>query len=1219
MSFEVQNTRIINLSAKMNNRQNNETLEVDPNSKGLELVSLSNADLFNTNTLASRLGTTDICGGIVDESVSISCALNLLTPPTGVVIHSGSTSQIRLDIEPRVQNGKGMIIIPTGNFNLYSGNVFLQGYFPATLSPNGTVSADDYSLQMKLYQLNQVPLPSSGTSWFSGTTNIFSHSILWPLTNYSVPASSGVADIPHIAGGLLSPVAISNSGGNFNVGLFSGAAFNWFSDITPVAYKFEAPYMLTTGNVYYMVMEVYGKKQQAAGVQAADFFANDLQIQTLFTDFMPNTALAVTQVSSGFDIVQPFSYGINSKAQLQTCLQQYNGASYLLVDIPTATNDMSSPLVSGLTFNGSISTENVVTQTVPFVSSYFNGATQTPNFDTSTVEFGQSIFIPSGTWNVFGSYFYATPNARPLWNNYTRNKAVISGNGYNLGYVGRFSTIDNSSGTLAGGDFKVNRRTVVAEFSGNYVFDNILNNASGNNLATSANYDLHKIYALYDNPITITVPGTGSEYLLSFKYYDFQTGGDYTDFTYRNITTGPFSPTTQFQSFVQTGFDKAGTYNNSGTFMMNYNNDDQTFITPSGDTYFTTPTQDNLSCGLIVVQSGNGITSVYDYRVGDSRSQRIIYTIQDKVKEFELHAPAASNHIVIHSGAAIGNELKWSHSTFQNDLFSHQYSQTSGLYWDQIYSGTANDFMQLHGLRPNFAMTEVPSATGIAGTGTGASYLASGTSISLILGTQLNSGGIRASITGNIATTGVSSYVKLDGTDIFNPVGLALGTGTSQYKFDVAPGQPTYVFATENGGSTFYLADLYTGTSVQTLSQFINPVPSTGTFPLYIKNVSGPSSTGNIVLTQQVPQVILNPQEYLTNQVDVPKFKKTIVYKNMLLGIGDTVNPSRLWFSEIQAPNIYGVDTNFFGFYDIDNDNGQELTGIEIFKDYLILFKQNSTYRANFTANPGDPLDFFKLSSTIGNLGIFDTVSTDYGVFGLSQFGPILASYAGADTIGDEILPYYQQLDHSSLIFSVAIHDRERQQIYWSISNENLSPDRNIGLTYSYAEKAWTIRENGMWLSGAANGVGDADNFTLLYCGDVLGQIFALDNGVADQDVLFNDGNGNVLTQNVSLVAETPWLNFGNSQDLKQLKNLRINCDNSNQRLKIDVYFDQNQTTPKYTRYLNMNVPVINRVISLAQNCRTCKFVITSVGSPSRVKLNSIQIGFIELGPRINI
>lgn len=93
--------------------------------------------------------------------------------------------------------------------------------------------------------------------------------------------------------------------------------------------------------------------------------------------------------------------------------------------------------------------------------------------------------------------------------------------------------------------------------------------------------------------------------------------------------------------------------------------------------------------------------------------------------------------------------------------------------------------------------------------------------------------------------------------------------------------------------------------------------------------------------------------------------------------------------------------------------------------------------------------------------------------------GQLWPHISGVETIGDEILPYFQSLDHNSLIHSVAIHDIAHQQILWSITNSNSSLDNQKGLVYSYAEKKWGIRQNGMW--NAAGIIGDSDSFNLLF------------------------------------------------------------------------------------------------------------------------------------------
>jgi hypothetical protein len=1005
MAYAKKQTNIINLAAKMNSRQNNESMNIDPNTTSMEMVSLTNADLFHTQALAARLGVDDISNGIVNASGGSSIIVQ--TADNSASGTAESTVTITNQQPNVIFDYAGMFIIPTGNGqNLFTGTF----YHSSTLSASAYSalgSEIDYELKFKawVYPMDQATLPSSGTSWMSGTTapRRIPHDI-------GLSGNYNVAPYPQITIASASlnsstPVAISVPI-TFTPGPYTWDGSNYVTATGTFDVVFSAPYEMNTGTVYWIKPLI----ENTSGTSNRSIELT--YVQNGATDISPNTLMAQEFLYIGAPANQ--SYAVRKfapeKSWFKTNIYEYQSPSYLLVDNGTANRTITVPIVSGSFISAPNFVANVQTGVVTGLS--YQPLSRT----TKSPEFGEVIHIPSGTWTIYGSYFFANTytglsNQGAALNNWTRNAVPFPSTDYNAGYFGYFSSIDSSSGAITGSNYKINNRTILAEFSGNHVFSNPIDYPL--NPTNGPVYNLDKIYALYNNPVTIAT--TGADYLLSFKFYDFTSGGDMTDYVDYNVGNTFTYTVTPFQIAVNQ------TTNGSGAFVYNWSGNDTNF-NQYNDNGAAGGNDRDLTCGLIYIPSGNAITSIYDYRVGDSRTQKVIYTQRDEVRAFDLYNPNAPT--VLFTGAAIDNDNKWSHSTFQNLLFSHQYSQTSGVCWDQIFSSNVTgNSMQPHGLRPEFYSNE------ISYTGTGDS-LASGTITSIMMATQLFSGGLRASKIKDIQiSSNAQAIVELTGTDIFN--GNLYPTG-SQYAFDPVP-QSTYVFATENSGVTFYLAQLFTGTSVYSLSETNNPISNTGTFPVYIRNISGPVSTGSIVLTQQIPNVIVNPQEYLVNQVDVPKFKKTIVWKNILWGIGDPDNPSRLWYSEIQAPNIFGVDTNYFGYIDIDNDNGQELTGIEVFKDYLIIFKQNSTYRGTFTSNPALPIDIFKLSSTIGNLGIFTTVSTDYGIFGLSQYGPILASYAGVDTVGDEILPTYQDFDHNDLIFAVAIHDRARQQIYWSI------------------------------------------------------------------------------------------------------------------------------------------------------------------------------------------
>lgn len=1177
----IDSTPWINLAAQMDNRSNFQILNVDPNTKGITFVNLENADLFNSKSLSTRLGVVDIANGIINSNEEPTSIINLETN-----LPSGTTQSYVSQIgAPAFYDYIGLVIIPSGATNIYSGNITFRG----VESTYGDYLTAPVKLTMRLVALDQVSVPASGLGFMSGTSaapkNILHNIAL--SGNYNVPPypqynpNQGTT----LTTTLPNPKAVSDPQ-IVDLGAYTLSG-SYYSDPKTVAWKFTAPFQMVSGSVYFLQNYI----ELTSGTTNRNYEIQSISHSSV--DISPNTSIGEEFFYFGAPVNQANAVrnaGGAPKSWLKTNIYRYNTPSYILVDNPTAAYDFAAPLASG-SFIGAPDYPDVVLSPSPFSS--FNGNNETPRVSTTTTEFGQVITIPSGTWTIYGSYFFGntysgvsnTVVSAPI-NTYTRSKATVDPSNYNVGYYSYLSQITASSGTAASGTYVINNRTRLASYSGNNVFTSPID------LPTSQvfdyNYNLEKLYSLYDNPITITV-NSGTQYLLSFGFYDYNTKGPLTDYSVFSI-----SPYQFFLSPLKIGME-----NNlySGTFVYNKNLDGHSFQQMNFSAL--NGGSIDLSCGLVYVASGNAITDIYDYRVGENRSQRVITGIRNELRSWQLRDPG--NQTVIYSGAAIGNNFKWSNSTYQNLFIGHQYSQSSGVVWDQLYSGTANHFTQYHGQRPTFSLNQVSGVNGgIIG--------ASGLSVSVILATQMASGGLRASEPQTITITQPSgAYIQLSGTDIFAPSAYPSG---SQYAFDVLP-QATYVFATQASGSVYYLAGLVSAPN-SGAAAWLNPLPNSGTFVgvsgVFINDVS------NLTLTQQVPQVINYDQQYLTNQVNTPKFKKTIVYKDYVLGAGDVDNPSRLWYSEQFTANIFGTDGVFTGFIDIDLNNGSPITGMEIYKDYLIVFKYNSCYRLTPTGDPSIPFTVIQVSSNIGSLGFFGNVATDYGVFGLSQFGPFLATQAGADTIGDEIIPFFKTLDHTDLTFAVGIHDRLRQQIYWSISSQNASPFKNFGLTYSYAEKAWNIRVGGMW--NVAGIIGDEDNFNLLYVGDNLGQIQEISQGNTDQDVIFNDGLGTVVTRNISLQGETPWMSFGNSESLKQLRNFRINCDTSDQILQIDVYTDQDDSAPKYTRYIDMSVPVLQRVANLAGYFRTVKFVLTTVGDPSPVKLNAIQIAYQQLGMR---
>lgn len=78
----------------------------------------------------------------------------------------------------------------------------------------------------------------------------------------------------------------------------------------------------------------------------------------------------------------------------------------------------------------------------------------------------------------------------------------------------------------------------------------------------------------------------------------------------------------------------------------------------------------------------------------------------------------------------------------------------------------------------------------------------------------------------------------------------------------------------------------------------------------------------------------------------VPTGKYLAWWKNYMFLTGETASagtdyPSRVWFSNLGDPGTWTIATDYF---DVNASDGQNITGVGVLEDYLVLFKENSIW-----------------------------------------------------------------------------------------------------------------------------------------------------------------------------------------------------------------------------------------------------------------------------------
>lgn len=1243
---------IVSLASAMDSRTSNEFLDAtDAQNSTISFNYLQNADLFYSKSLSTRLGTKDLGGGIINASGN---PVVWYSYPSGTFVPNVSgTIAEPVYIANKFWDREGMIIIfgsgnysgtnPVQTFDIAGGDVYINDN---SASGNAAESTYDLKFQMYLTEIQNNGVFSGNTAFYD-QNGAFLHDINlggnfnavppYPQLINPAPVNSVGFIVDAVPLAITEPITV-NFGGDSNyisgAGVLPGTVYGtpWLK----IPYQFSAPYPLQYNKPYFLkavVQNTSGTADRGLAIQAT--YSDQPQITQPANSGRANAVygneyLSFPIANNVIRLAEIPLPNTGVTAWLTGDITKHTGASYNLLEYPAVATTMTAPTEGGERFAGQ--QFNYGFSPIPSNTNTPFASGQIATFDTRAEEFGNIMTPPSGTYEINGTYFYANAFTGNGYVPFTATGMPLNTYGYNIKYVNKLYEV-----TSTGTPYTVNQ---IAAYSGNYAFNNPRTYYDPvNDIAINGiNDELEKIYSIYSNPPIVTTDGT-KKYITSWQFFDVNTNAPLTDFAVFNIFGSPGQWFYKFISPISVGMSPLPSGNTTDFAVYATGN---AFQAPA---FVSEPA---IACGLLSFQSGNGITLVYDYSIGSSRAEQIIIGQRDRL--YTCSFPTPETRELIYTGSQIGHNFLWSATTYQNLLFATQYSNSgTQVCWDQNYTQATGNWTQPWGLQPAWTMFPVSGIVADSGNSnySGQSFgfgLQSGQSVDVMLSTQMNSGGYRSKIQ-TFTASGSNTWIGFSGTDIFNVSGT---DANSQYKFDVVP-QATYVWTTQarnidgtpvsgtSPGDTvpattniFYLAEVLSAASGLS-TPCLNPLSNSGTFAGIIQNVGAtgthPNPNGTIylgnfdsnTLTQQIPNIIDENQAYLTEQIPVPAFKKMVVFSNYIIGAGDPNNPSSIFYCGISPnglgqPQIFGTDGAVCGFLPVDPNDGSPITGIEVFRDNLYVFKYNAIYRFTYTGNPAQPFTRYTMSNVLGSLGFFGTVSTDYGVFFLSEYGPALVSLGPPDTIGDVIFPTFQQFDRNNLTFAVGIYDRARQQIYWNISNNVESPDNQTGLVYSTAERQWNIRKGGMWLS--AGRINDFDNFQQLWIGTSNGQLQQMSIGGTDSDVVFQDTEGTQLVKGITLEGDTEWINFGSSQILHRLKNLRFNCDSSARMLRIDVYYDQNDNQIQYTRYLNMENPVVQRVVSLGgRACRTVKFKITTVGDPAPVKLNSMQLTWSDSGP----
>lgn len=163
-----------------------------------------------------------------------------------------------------------------------------------------------------------------------------------------------------------------------------------------------------------------------------------------------------------------------------------------------------------------------------------------------------------------------------------------------------------------------------------------------------------------------------------------------------------------------------------------------------------------------------------------------------------------------------------------------------------------------------------------------------------------------------------------------------------------------------------------------------------------------------------------------------------------------------------KEPNVAGYGGGGYK----DASTTEEITGVRLIKDHLIVYFERSVWELVKTGNPAMPYDWVNLNSELGTQSTFSVVPFDKLALSVGNVGITACNGVNIDRVDDKIpLDIFDIRTINNGIKRVSgIRDYQAEMVYWSWPHKDQSTYSDIFpakiLVYSYKDGAWAYNDD---------------------------------------------------------------------------------------------------------------------------------------------------------------
>jgi hypothetical protein len=232
-----------------------------------------------------------------------------------------------------------------------------------------------------------------------------------------------------------------------------------------------------------------------------------------------------------------------------------------------------------------------------------------------------------------------------------------------------------------------------------------------------------------------------------------------------------------------------------------------------------------------------------------------------------------------------------------------------------------------------------------------------------------------------------------------------------------------------------------------------------------------------------------NGTTFTTQGGSPPSAKYVKVHKNFMFLAGNTTNPSRVFFSALGDPETWPA----LNFIDVGKGDGDQITGLAILLDRLVITKTNSVWLLEGDSSANFVLR--RITDTAGCVDMHSIVVVRDALGMLARDGFYFFDGVKMALASEKVIGTFDTLNKSQFGLVAAVYDAARRKVFCSIPSAGMLFNDTV-LVFDELRTAWTIYKG---INAASWVVWRQFNTDHLLFGDATtGQMYDAETGYSD-------------------------------------------------------------------------------------------------------------------------